>query len=127
MLRGLFIRIDVHIGLILTNLIYETLNIHKILIYLSSKLECINVIRHCVSVERTHHLINDTGFEIRISRRLYSARSICVCYILNVSRLVYVYFFSHRSNPDEYHIRDVKYTYNSYLFPRSKLACMNVM
>ena len=60
----MFLRTDVHIKQILTNLIYETLNIHKIRIYFQSKLECITVIRRCVSVERTHHLINDTGCEI---------------------------------------------------------------
>ena len=139
--------ICVHIGLILTNHIYGTLNIPKIRIYIpevnfiiyiyiyyfiyiiyiiylyityilythiyiyhKNKLVCINVIQRCVSVEETHHLINDTGYEMGISRRSYSTRSICVCNILNASRLVYSNLRSHRSNRYEYHIRDVKYT-----------------
>ena len=55
-------------------------------------------------------IAENTGSEIQISRRLDSARSICVYYILNASRLVYANSCSHRTIPDEYHIRDVKYT-----------------
>ena len=95
---------DVLIGLILTNHIYGTINIHKNRIYFQSKLECINVIQRCVSVEKTDHWINDTGYEMVISRRLYSARSICVCNILNASRLVYANLCAHRSNAGESHI-----------------------
>ena len=36
-LRGLFMRIDVHIALILTNIIYRTLDINKIRIYFTKE------------------------------------------------------------------------------------------
>ena len=96
-LRGLFMPICVHIGLILTNIIYETLNIHKIVFISKNNFACINVVKPWFPVKRIYHLLlNNTESEIQVSRRWYSERSICLCNLLNASRLAYANLCSHR-------------------------------